>query len=220
MNENMQYLPQLQAQVTIANNSDWRDVMFLPMPDGTTPIDLTGMVFQLTVRETVDSTVVALQLTTIDGTLINGGDDGTITFAAPALMLLNQLAPGSYVFDLIARDEEGTTINLFAVTVGQLTVNQGVTRDLNEVMVDYLSWLVPSLQTEPPEDPGVLWNNNGVMCISGLRESLPVSVPTIQGKLWNNGGVICISTGSATLPAVRPADTGLLWNDHGVVSLT
>lgn len=221
MTDNILLLPQLSAQFIQGNNSDWLDKIQLTLPDGVTPIDLTGLTFRITIRQNADDVITILELSTTDGTLLNGGTNGVITFNVPALTLL-RLSAGDYVMDLIARNEAGTTVNLFMIAPAKLTLTQGVTRDLNEMIVDYLSWLVPSMPTTPPDKAGVLWQNNGVICVSGLRDSLPIKPPVVEGKLWNNGGVVCITGegGAQVLPTLQPDDTGYLWNNGGVVCVT
>ena len=215
---NINLLPQLAANITIANNADWTDSLLITLPDNVSPVDITGLNFRVTIRSEVESVLTLLQLSTIDGTLINGGVTGVVSFNVPALMLL-RIPAQTAAFDMVAQDGDGKVVNLFALSPGVLIINQGVTRDLDEVIVDYLSWLVPNLPTTPPDRAGALWLNNGVLCVSGLRSSLPVRVPAGAGKLWNNGGVLCV-TSDGGMPTTSPNDTGYLWSNGGVVSIT
>lgn len=204
-------LPQLSGSFSIVNNADWLDVIQFPAVNSVTP-DLTGIDFLATVRPSVGSSVVLFSMSTVNGTLINGGPAGTIKFNVPTLMLLG-LAAQSAVFDMIATDETGTRINLFSGSgPAQLLITQGCTVDLFDAIIAYLEWVLPSLPTTPPQVSDVLWINNGVLCVSPISETLPTSAPMLPGQLWSNGGFLSITPGSQ-LQTYPPAVRGLFWQD-------
>lgn len=219
---NINSLPQLSAGFTIANNADWTDVLQITEADNTTPLDITGITFESTIRETADSVKSLLTLSTDAGTYLNGGANGQLSFNVPALMLLDVPA-GDFEMDLVASDNTGRRVNMFAQSGNaRVTVHRGLTRDLNGLITNYIEWLIPYLATTPPQKTGVIWNNNGVLCVNGLIETLPTTPPAIAGKLWNNGGVLCISTGSPNnpLPTALPTSAGMLWSNGGSVSIS
>lgn len=55
-------------------------------------------------------------------------------------------------------------------------------------------------------------------------DQLPTSDPSVTGELWNDGGVVRVSGSSgvtlSTLPTTDPSVAGQLWNDGGVVSVS
>lgn len=78
------------------------------------------------VRASAADLTIQLSLSTEDGTLVNGGTTGALTFAVPVAQM-SRLGAGSYVLDLIAI-ADGQQINLFLAQPATLTHAQGVTR--------------------------------------------------------------------------------------------
>lgn len=66
-------------------------------------------------------------------------------------------------------------------------------------------------QTETPSVnvPGYRWK----------MDSLPTSDPSVNGMLWNDGGIIRVS-GGGSLPTSDPGVAGKLWNSNGQVVLS
>lgn len=124
---NIGQLPQLTGSFSLANNADWRCYLqFVLASNPSESLDLTGIAFSMQVRPAVGNAEVVLDISTGDGTLVNGGTNGMLSWAVP-LSALATLPPGNYVADLIATGD-GQTINLFETAPAQINVIQGVTR--------------------------------------------------------------------------------------------
>lgn len=62
-----------------------RQLIYLTLVDGIeVPVDLTGMTARMQVRESINATDPMLELTTENGGIVLGGDDGTITLLISA----------------------------------------------------------------------------------------------------------------------------------------
>ena len=90
--------------------------------DGTNPINLTGYTARMQVRATIDSTTVALELTTSNGRISLGGSAGTVTLTVPAATMT---LDGQYVYDLELISGSGVVTRLVQ---GTFTVRAEVTR--------------------------------------------------------------------------------------------
>jgi hypothetical protein len=124
---NIIQLPQLSAVFTVATNGDWDDVIQFFQSNGTDPLDITGIAFKGALRLTAANPVVVLEVGTADGTLVNGGADGKLTWAVAAEKM-KDLSPVPHVFDLIAI-ADGKQRNLFQLAgPARVNVNEGVTR--------------------------------------------------------------------------------------------
>jgi hypothetical protein len=89
------------------------------------PLDITGISFRAQVRAMAGGNDVYLDISTNDGTMINGGSDGVLLFKVPALSMM-KIDAGSYVMDILAFGD-GNTMNLFPQGAAALTVNDGIT---------------------------------------------------------------------------------------------
>lgn len=89
------------------------------------PLDLTGIAFRAELRSSEADEQVFLVMGTADGTMLNGGADGTLGFNVPRANLAH-LSPRSYVMDVVAT-ADGHTINMFPVGPCSVTVVSGVT---------------------------------------------------------------------------------------------
>lgn len=95
------------------------------------PLDLTGIEFVATLRSTTSGENVAT-IQTSDGTFINGGKTGILSFNILYFIdgvtnpLLTKLFPDDYVLDIVAM-ADGNTINLFPEGPATVTVFAGVT---------------------------------------------------------------------------------------------
>ncbi len=124
MPTNIGLLPQLSDSFVVATNGDWRDqIVFV---NNGAPLDITGIRFKGQLRSAASDFIIRLIVSTDDGTLVNGGSNGSLTFAVP-YSLLQPIPPGAYVFDLLAM-ADNETVNLFQAAPAQVTVNEGVTR--------------------------------------------------------------------------------------------
>lgn len=122
---NILALPQISGSLSLATNGDLRASLGFTQANSSTAIDLTGIAFRMQVRLASDATQIALDLSTDNGLLINGGANGLLSWVVPAAMTA-QIAPGAYVADLLAI-ADGATINLCAAAPLAVTVTQGVT---------------------------------------------------------------------------------------------
>jgi len=89
------------------------------------PLNLAGIEFRAELRTTEDSEQVLLSLQTSDGTLLNGGNDGTLGFNVTRDKL-DHLKARDYVMDIVAT-ADGHVINLFPAGPATVTVTVGVT---------------------------------------------------------------------------------------------
>ncbi|MGD0642170.1 MAG: hypothetical protein ABSC22_15590 [Roseiarcus sp.] len=122
---NVLALPQISGSLTIATNGDLRAAVTFTQAGSSAPLDLTGIAFHMQVRPAAGSPEIALDLSTANGLLVNSGTNGLLSWLVPAAQLA-QLAPGSYVADLIASGD-GATVNLCQNGPLAVTVNAGVT---------------------------------------------------------------------------------------------
>ena len=128
MSTNILLLQQLSMTASIVNNADWRDAL-PPFTDASgNVIDITGIAFRGQIRSSVGDAKVWLEVSTSDGTLLNGGATGILTLAV-SVAKTQTITPGAYVFDLLAIDGGVVvTVNLFQAAPAQITILQGVTR--------------------------------------------------------------------------------------------
>lgn len=221
---NIQLLPQLSIDFTLANNSDWNDALTIPNQSGEGVIDLTGIDFVATMRTTDQSPLILLRCTTFtgDNTLINQGANGTLQFNVPAVIMAQLPGDTSAVMDIVAYDSlTGATINLCETAPAQIKITQGITLDMTQEIASYLESLVSLLPNSPPIVPPYIgfWINGGVICVSPLNLALPTAQPSSAGKLWNNNGVLNV-TQPSSLPTYPPALHGMFWNKNGVVNVS
>lgn len=95
---------------------------FIVKNDDDTPVDLTGLALKMQLRRSVDADV-AVELSTDNSRLVNGGVLGAITLNA-LKVVTEGVAPGIYEYSirLYAAGEPTTLI------VGKITVKPSVTR--------------------------------------------------------------------------------------------
>lgn len=89
------------------------------------PLDLTGIKFTADLRLSPQNPQVLLALSTVNGTLINGEVNGTLSFSVPAAQMFGVPA-ATYVMDIVAT-ADNHTINLCEGGPATVTVLQGVT---------------------------------------------------------------------------------------------
>lgn len=115
---NVLALPPISGSLTLPNNADLRQVWTLG-------VDLTGIAFAMQIRLASAPTVIALDISTAQGGLANGGSAGTLTLTAPQATV-ETIAPGAYLADILA-SAEGHVVNLCGGTPLAVTVTAGVT---------------------------------------------------------------------------------------------
>jgi hypothetical protein len=118
-------LPQISGSLTIATNADLRAALQFTQAGSSAPLDLTGIAFHMQVRPTAGSSAIALDLSTANGLLTNGGTNGLLSWLVPAAQVA-QIAAGAYVADLIA-EGDGAVVNLCQAAPLTVTVVEGVT---------------------------------------------------------------------------------------------
>ena len=122
---NVLALPQLSGSLAVATDADLRESLLFTQAGSGAPIDLTGIVFRMQVRLASDPTQIALDLSTDNGLLINGGTNGILSWLVLQPQVA-QIAPDAYVADLLAI-ADGATINLCQNGPIAVTVTAGVT---------------------------------------------------------------------------------------------
>ncbi len=122
---NVLALPQIAGELAIATDGDLRASLLFTQAGGSTPLYLTGIEFRMQVRLASDPTQIALDLSTDNGLLINGGANGLLSWLILAPQAA-QIAPGAYVADLLAI-ADGAQINLCQAAPIAVTVTAGVT---------------------------------------------------------------------------------------------
>ena len=92
--------------------------------DDNTPVDLTGYTATMMIREDLDSAVVAMEISTNNGRITLGGAAGTIDIEVSSTDT-DQMAEGTYVYDLVIEDGSSVVTRLLE---GTLEVKKAVTR--------------------------------------------------------------------------------------------
>lgn len=83
------------------NTADWvADIAFVDKATGT-PIDLTGVAFEMQVRRLPSDGHVIVAASTASGRLINGGATGVLSIRVPT-SAMSGVPAGDYVTDLVA----------------------------------------------------------------------------------------------------------------------
>lgn len=128
MPTNIGLLPQIQGSLPpIVKNGDWRwSIQFVQANNPATPVDITGIAFELQLRSKASDPQVFLDTSTALGNVTNGDTNGTLTWGVPQSALVN-ITNGNYLADLIAV-ADGKTINLCAGSPLTVSVGQGITR--------------------------------------------------------------------------------------------
>jgi len=128
---NILQIPQIQATFNIARNADWVDDIIFPVP-GTpaNPLNISGIAFFAQVRPAEEDPNILLDLSTLNGGLVNGGDTGQLSWhvshaamlAVPLIAVLN-----TAVMDILAV-ADGYRINLCQESgPAQIVIHHGVT---------------------------------------------------------------------------------------------
>jgi len=122
---NVLALPQLSGSLAIATDADLRESLLIAQAGSSSPLDLTGIAFHMQIRLASDETQIALDMSTANGLLINGGTNGILSWLVLAPQVA-QIAPGAYVADLLAI-ADGAIVNLCQAGPIAVTVTAGVT---------------------------------------------------------------------------------------------
>jgi hypothetical protein len=89
------------------------------------PLDLTGIEFRSMLRSAEGDAQVFLEMSTAEGTMVNGGLSGVLSWNVKQPQLA-QVAAAQYVLDILAAGD-GNTINLLPGNPAQVTLSDGVT---------------------------------------------------------------------------------------------
>jgi hypothetical protein len=121
---NILLLPQLSGALTAVTNADLRVAVEFVQAAGTA-LDITGIVFRSQWRLATDPTQIGLDMSTVNGLLINGGSSGLLSWQVLAA-ITRLVPPGDYLADMLAI-ADGAVINLFQVEPLAVTVTRGLT---------------------------------------------------------------------------------------------
>lgn len=118
---------QARVDMVVRNNATWDDAFQFGDPTDTT-WTLTGQSFMAEVKGSREDATALAILTTGDGSIVvDDVDLRVIHFHYSDLLLVANLVPGEYVYDLVMIDDStGDRVNLMG---GKVEVKQGVTRD-------------------------------------------------------------------------------------------
>lgn len=99
------------------NNTTTAAVAGLQITISPPPLDLTGISFNSMLRESVTSATVLIQMSTLNGLMVNGNQVGTYGWAVPAAKLpawpgLSSTGQLSLVLDVQATDATGAIVDL------------------------------------------------------------------------------------------------------------
>lgn len=136
MPTNIAQIPQLTGSFNVARNAGWYDVLQFLWPTGTglpnagLPVDLTGIDFYAQVTPGVGNSQILLDMSTINGRLVNGLTMGTLAFNVPpsltsGLPLL--AAPGGTMDLLAVADGRVVNVNQQSGQPFSILVTEGVT---------------------------------------------------------------------------------------------
>jgi hypothetical protein len=89
------------------------------------PLDLTGIEFRSMLRSAEGDAQVYLETSTAEGTMINGGQSGVLSWNVKQPQMADVRA-GDYVLDILAYGD-GNTVNLLPGDPAQVTLSDGVT---------------------------------------------------------------------------------------------
>jgi hypothetical protein len=130
---NLLALPLVQLSIETGNNEDWIDaIKYVAVAEGVLPedpaapqVDLRGILFEMEIRRNADDREVIISASTADGTLSVGAPPnyGYLIFFIQ-YDTMEHVPPGSYVGDVIGRDEE--FVRKFIQM--DLTVVEGITK--------------------------------------------------------------------------------------------
>lgn len=113
--------------IVVATNEDWKDALSFVTGDPATAVNLTGAVFEMHIRRTLDDPTTVLRLSTepSNGRLVISSPAtlGILSFNVPDEVMAS-LTPGEYAHDLMMT--VGGVVRRIAA--GAVTVEQGVTR--------------------------------------------------------------------------------------------
>jgi hypothetical protein len=120
---NILFLPVVIMNIETTTNADWLDGLeyWSDVPPDGTPIDLTGITFDLEMRSSPPVATVVLHASTYNGLIRVYANSWQLLVPSTTMVLI---PPGDYVFDLIGRADDYTR-NLVQATV---RVDLGITR--------------------------------------------------------------------------------------------
>jgi hypothetical protein len=117
-------LPLVELIVTTGNNEDWIDSIQYLENDEITPVDLGGIFFAMEMRRVAADVDVVITASIDDGRLMVGGIGNSFLLINVPLSMMDDVAQGDYVADIVAKAEGYTRV----VARFTITLFQGVTR--------------------------------------------------------------------------------------------
>jgi hypothetical protein len=124
MPTNIRLLPLRKISLLLRNNEDWIDEIPITRDDGVTPLDITGIAFDLDIRAQASSKSIRRFSTGGSSpTLLNMGTSGILAFAVPEL-ITKKVPAGIFIFDLRASADD----LLRDAAYGTVEIAQGITR--------------------------------------------------------------------------------------------
>lgn len=88
--------------LTVDQGTDWAETFTLRSKATGEPIDLTGYAARMQVRRDYDASAVMVELTTANGRIVLGGEDGTIALSLTASTTAGITRSGVYDIELVS----------------------------------------------------------------------------------------------------------------------
>lgn len=89
------------------------------------PLDITGIRFKAMVRHRIGGAETVLVVDTEDGTFVNGGTSGVLSFNV-LQDKMSKISPNKYYMDIVA-EADGHIINLFPINPAVINFAKGIT---------------------------------------------------------------------------------------------
>lgn len=156
-------------------DNKWADSFTIFDPSTGAVIDLTAMSAKMTfTRRGVcsddygwNNSTSVVTASTATGEIVNGGTNGTLTVSL-ALQHGTYRVRGDYTVGIVSTPFLNGQLSISRDGSAQMAIN-----------------IIPGA--------GLLWNDGGVLAVTGDVASLSKSLPAASNIVWNDGGVIAIS---------------------------
>lgn len=90
--------------LTVDQGTDWSETFTLRNKATGTPLDLTGYTARMHVRRDYDATATLVELTTTNGRIVLGGEDGTVTLSLDSTVTAGINRSGVWDVELVSAD--------------------------------------------------------------------------------------------------------------------
>lgn len=156
-------------------DNEWSDSFTVFDPSTGAVLDLTAMSAKMTFTRCwpcsddygsniAQSAVIA---STATGEIVNGGTNGTLTVSL-VLQHGTYRVRGDYTVGIVSTPFLNGQLSIGRDGSAQMAIN-----------------IIPGV--------GLLWNDGGILAVTGDIASLSTTLPALPGILWNNGGALSIS---------------------------